>query len=421
MRRLLVSLVGAGLLAAALPAAAAPGDLDPSFSKDGAVTTFPLGGIATSVAIDHRGRVVVAGYTLDGEVDVAVARFRSGGVLDPDFGGGDGRIRVDLGGADYGLDLVVLPDDGIAVTGVTTRPDRERPFILRLGRRGAPTSTFGGGGVVRVNFDRPSQSASAIGLSAKGRFVIGGYVSNGTTTRSALARVMPDGSLDKGFAGDGRVVLDLSDGSEAIHDLLVLDGGQVVVAGEADVGLQPRFLVARLLGNGALDRDFGLGKGVTLTDIADGADVALAIARQNDGKLVLAGRAAKGDRHDWAVARYGGRGRPDPTFGGDGALVLKMTSASEEATGVVAQGARIVVAGRAQHGGSLDLAVARLKSGGGLDRTFSGDGVRYVDVSDGRTDAARAVALQPNGRIVAAGETWIGGSPRFAVVRLLAS
>jgi len=384
--------------------------------------TFPEGSIATAVAVDHEGRVVVGGHTLAGGVDVAIARFLPDGTRDTSFGQGDGRIRVDVGAADYGLDLIVLPDDGIAVTGVSidAKGRDDRPFVVQVGSRGAPSRAFGGDGIVIVDFARPSQATNAIALTPKGRVVVGGFASNGTTTRTAVARLLQDGRLDGGFSDDGRVLLDLSDGSEAVHDLLVLEDGRIVLGGEADVGLQPRFLLARLLGTGALDTSFGVEVGATRTDLARGADVALALTRQPDGRYVLAGRAANDDRNDWGVARYGARGRPDPTFAGDGSTVIRLTDAIEEATGVVPQGARLIVVGRARAQGTLDLAVARLKSGGVLDPTFGGgDGLATVDVA-GSTDAGRGVALQANGRIVVTGETWAGGSPRFLVARLLA-
>jgi uncharacterized delta-60 repeat protein len=420
MRRITISLVTACVLLAGRPAIAAPGDLDASFSGDGIATAFTDGSVATAVGIDPDGRIVVGGYTLRGGVDVAIARFLPDGTRDAAFGGGDGRIRIDVGANDYGLDIVVLPDGAIAVTGVSLDADggQDRPFVARVGPRGAPTAAFGGDGIAFVDFERPSQTTNAIAATPRGRLVVGGFMSNGTTTRTAVARLLLDGRLDRGFSGDGRVMLDLSDGSEAVHDLLVLPDGRIVLAGEADVGLQPRFLLARLLADGSLDTGFGLSRGRTLTDVAPGADAALALTRDRDGAYVLAGRAADEGRNDWAVARYGIRGRPDATFAGDGSTVVRLTDAAEEAADVVAQGRRLLVVGRIRRAGTMDLAVARLKNGGALDPTFGGgDGIATVDVA-GSTDAGRGIALQPNGKIVATGETWVDRTPRFLVVRL---
>lgn len=422
MRRATFPLVAVLVVLLAAPAGAAAGDLDTAFGGDGLVTTFPNGSIATAVALDADGRIVVAGYTLDGEVDVAVARFLADGAPDPTFGGGDGRVRLDLGGADYAFDLA-LDGGGMAIAGKRTTAHADVAFVVRLGHRGAPTSAFGGGdGVVTVDYGKRYQGASALAFTPKGRLVLGGFTSNGATSRSALARLLPDGSLDGSFSNDGRLTLDLSDGAEQANDLAVLDDGRIVAAGYAEVGLQPRFSLFRVLGSGVLDTTFGTAAGVTLTNLGPGADVANALALQPDGRLVLAGSAANGLGDDWGVARYGFRGRPDATFDGDGMLILAFTDAAEEATGVVPWGARLVLAGRAQGVTTGDdLTIVRLKSGGALDTTFGGDGVVRVDGGSAATDAAHAVAIQPNGKIVVVGETWRDKVPRFVVARLRSS
>ena len=61
---------------------AVPGKLDRSFSLDGRTTTFPQGATAWAVAIDAKGRILVAGSTLDAESDIALVRFRLDGNLD---------------------------------------------------------------------------------------------------------------------------------------------------------------------------------------------------------------------------------------------------------------------------------------------------------------------------------------------------
>ena len=72
---------------------------------------------------------------------------------------------------------------------------------------------------------------------------------------------------------------------------------------------------------------------------------------------------------------------------------------------------KIVVAGLASNGTGGDAAVWRLKPDGGdgslngaLDTTFDTDGVATFDSSD--EDHATAVAVQPDGNIVAAGQTF---------------
>ena len=81
---------------------------------------------------------------------------------------------------------------------------------------------------------------------------------------------------------------------------------------------------------------------------------------------------------------------------------------------------RIVVVGRIRRKDNDQFGVVRLKHNGAYDLKFSKDGRLVVDF-DGESDTARAVVLQPNGRIVVAGDASDRGSRRIGVARLLAS
>jgi uncharacterized delta-60 repeat protein len=406
-------------IAAAVPGRAGGGDLDRTFSGDGIVTTFGAGSRATAVAIDHDGRIVVAGYTLRHGVDVAVARLLPGGAPDTTFGH-DGRVRVDLGGADYAFDVAVLPDDGLAIAGQRTTSHGTKGFVLRLGRRGLPWAAFGGGdGTVFVGFGKPYQALNSIAISARGRIVVGGYTSNGSATRSALARLLPGGHFDAGFSGNGRLTLDVSPGAEQINDLVPGGDGRILAAGYAEAGLQPRFLVLRVLRRGTLDRGFGTDHGVTLTDLGAGADVANAVTLQPDGRIVVAGGAAAGRLGDWGIARYRVGGRLDPSFGRHGIRLVRGNDQPEQAEDVAAWGRRLVVAGILDGpSGGADIGVVRLRAGGALDGSFGGDGRIRLDLAGG-ADEATGVAVPSNGRVVVGGTGEWSGTFRMVVLRLL--
>jgi len=418
MRRSVLLLAVASVVTAAHPAIAAPGTLDPTFSHDGIATAFGAGSVATAVAVDHAGRTVVVGYTVDGHVDVAVARFRPDGTLDPSFSG-NGRVRMTLGAdAALAFDVAIAGDDGLAIAGRWTGGGVEDSFVLRLDPAGEPVAAFGVDGLATVNFGK-QESANAVAFAPSGAIDIGGYASNGITMRSALARLRPAGTLDPAFDGDGRFFLDLSAGAEQVNDLVVLPRGDIVAGGYAEYGTLPRFAMLRVHANGALATAFGHG-GVTRTDLGPGADIANAIAVTGAGGFVLAGSAANAGHGDWGIVRYTPRGLPDPTFGTGGVVILTWSAAPEAADNLVPIGGKLVVAGRIHRASTGDdVGVVRLRANGTLDPTFATSGVARVDVAGG-TDAAHGVTLQPNGKIVAAGETWSRGVPRFLVIRLTA-
>jgi uncharacterized delta-60 repeat protein len=405
------------LLSLSRPASAAPGSLDRTFSRNGIQTAFRAGGSAEAVAIDGQGRILVAGEAVDGSHDIAVARLLPGGRLDRSFGG-DGQVRIDLGGSDRALDVAAAPGGKIVVVGERTSARRSSWFVIRLRSGGARDRTFGGDGVVFTDLGRRFQGADAVAMQSKGRILVGGSISNGTTETWAFARYRSGGARDRSFGGDGRVVLSLSVSAEEVQDLAVTGTG-IVAAGYAERRFLPRFAVAKLHLDGTRARGFG-NRGVRLVDLGPGGDAAFGLAVQPDGKPVLAGYASAGGRTDWGVVRLTAGGRLDGGFGGDGIVTTPFTAAYEFAQAVAIQGnGRIVVAGSAHGpGGTDDLALVRYLPGGRIDGSFSGDGRAFFDPF-GENDAARDVLVHA-GRIVVVGESMAGGVQRMTILRVVA-
>jgi uncharacterized delta-60 repeat protein len=409
-RRVLLPLLAALPLLVPPVALAAPAVLDPTFGKDGIVAAFPHGGVATSVGIDDQHRVTVVGYTIERHPDVVVARFEPDGAPDRSFSR-DGRARFDLGGDDYAFAAALTPKGGVAITGRRTARE-DRIFVLRLNADGKRLRDFSGDGRLLVDTGTRQQSGNAIAFTPQGRLVLGGYLSSGIQARSVLVRVTPGGKLDRSFGGDGIGVYDIGRGTEVIDDLLVLPGGGVVAAGSAENSQQPRFMILRARSDGRLDRSFGRNRGATLIDVAKGADMATALAAAADGDYLLAGSS----HGDWAVAAIRPGGNPDLRFANDGHRVLSGGSSFERAAAVVAAGPKAYLIGTV-HADTYDLGVARLLHDGSLDPTFSGDG-RFRLNPAGTRDGGATGALQPNGKLLVAGQTWRRGTPRFLVARL---
>ncbi len=169
---------------------------------------------------------------------------------------------------------------------------------------------------------------------------------------------------------------------------------------------------------GDLDNSFG-GDGIVTSRFS--TDRALAI--QANGRIVVAGMRTSGGRDVFAVARYRTDGSLDGSFSADGKLTTRMPNRRcvGAAALAIAPGQRIVAAGRAGCAGGK-FAIARYLPSGRLDKTFSSDG--RVTTSFGqrcRFAQPGAVAMQANGRIVVAGraQCTVGGAPvaTFALAR----
>jgi uncharacterized delta-60 repeat protein len=414
----------AALVLALLPAAASaatPGKLDRFFSGDGKQTAFVHGATAFGVAIDAKGRIVVAGYTLRASTDFAIARFLPNGRPDHDFGGGDGRVTTNLGGTDYAFDVAIPKGGGIVVAGERDASRGSKVALVRYNASGGRDKDFGGGdGIVLTSFGKRYNGASALAVGANGNISVGGFTSNGSADRWALARYGPRGVLDKDFGKDGKITVALSASGEQINDLTIANGG-IVAAGYVEAGLTPRFAIARFGLRGGLDRDFG-HRGVNTVNVSNGSDIAYTLAQGPDGSFVTAGYAANGNRADWGLVRFGPRGRIDDTFSGNGIRVIQLGPQYEYAYGVTVQGnGRTVVVGRASRTGhGDDFGVFRLKVNGAFDESFGNGGKTYANFFS-QSDTARDVALQASGKIVVAGETTKHGVRRFGVARFIGS
>jgi uncharacterized delta-60 repeat protein len=174
---------------------------------------------------------------------------------------------------------------------------------------------------------------------------------------------------------------------------------------------------------GELDTSFGTGG----STVAFKFTTANAVAVQRDGKIVVAGQYQDDVDNDPAfyVGRFQSNGQPDPAFG-DGGMVITDFGASDWATGVAVQkNGRIVAAGITQGSGGSAVALARYTRSGHLDSSFGGDGVVVTDVTPDGLDYATGVVAARRGRLVVSGVVGQNAAPDFdgdmLAVRYLAS
>src|SRR5438132_696290 len=158
--------------------------------------------------------------------------------------------------------------------------------------------------------------------------------------------------------------------------------------------------------DGDLDPTFGTG-GMVMTDLNRSTDLANAVAIQSDGKLVVVGQTYKNNDYsdeDFAVTRYNTDGTLDNTFGRGGKVRTDFPGLAAVPSAVVIQpDGKIVVAGGAfpQFTFAGNFEVVRYNPNGSLDRSFGNGGIVTTTFPEG--SYAFDVALQPDGKIVAAG------------------
>ena len=175
----------------------------------------------------------------------------------------------------------------------------------------------------------------------------------------------------------------------------------------------------RLDSDGVLDPVFGDFLGRAVTDIAAN-DRAFALVRQPDGKLVAAGGCDTDSRIDSCLARYDTDGNLDASIG-VGGTVLVDAGGIDDHDGIyglaLQPDGKLVTAGFCDGETNIGFCLARYDASGSLDATFGTGGVVTTDINPEFDEEAFALALQPDGKLVAAGKCDGTSSSDFCLAR----
>jgi uncharacterized delta-60 repeat protein len=336
----------------------------------------------------------------------SVASAASAGSLDSTFSG-DGKVTTRFEpGSHFVGGLAIQPDGKILVAGRV----KGRFALARYNPNGTLDQTWGGDGLVETSLTRGTDGAQAVAVQANGKVVATGFAA-GKGGRFAVVRYKSDGRLDPTFSGDGVKATDFTKRLDEAFDVAIQADGKIVLAGCTRVGmfLGGRFAIARYTSDGKLDLTLG-GDGKVTTNFTTHNDCARGIAIQSDGKIVAAGGAAIFTflpESMFALARYNADGTRDSSFDGDGKLMTSFGTQEEQASGVAIQAdGKIVAAGHAgqtQFTTDTQFALARYDMSGTLDTSFDGDGLVLTNFTNGFDGADAGVAIQSDGKIVAAG------------------
>jgi uncharacterized delta-60 repeat protein len=380
----------------------ANGTLDTSFGGDGKVTTAVIDySQAVAVAIQSDGKIVAAGYGGPyPDSDFVLVRYLADGSLDPTFDG-DGILITDAGERDYLGDMQLQADDSIVIVGTSD----DHFLIARYDADGVLDPGFDGDGIATLDLGGEWGLASGVAIQSDGRILVSGWsTAVDYTSDFALVRYNSDGSLDTGFDGDGVVLTGYSDHEHA-YSVVVQADDKIVIGGDTSSARGYQIALVRYQSDGSLDTGFG-SNGIVTTDFGTGDDVynsAFALALQTDGKIVVGGSDSK-----FAVLRYNTNGSLDTGFDGDGIALPPVGSSIDEPQAAAVDSAGRLVVG-AYTGNYGDFALVRYTPNGTLDSTFGGDGIvttSFAGETGISNDYLEALAIQADGKILAAGSTW---------------
>jgi uncharacterized delta-60 repeat protein len=367
-----------------------------------------------TTTIQPNGKIVVGGWTdlgsRIGKTYFALARYAPSGSLDAKFGH-QGKVAsaigrpVGAGVSDHVFGLAVASDGKLVAAGDAYNGSNWDFALARYKANGALDPGFGSGGKVMTNFEVSDRALGVVvqpdGKTVAGGFGGGDFIHGGGDEFLALARYLPNGSLDSSFGSHGLVTYPDFGTSEDSFGLLLQADGKIVAA-NGDL--------VRYNADGSLDSSFGLNGRVT-TPGFDAAGIALQAA----GKIVAAGT---GPNCGFMLARYDSNGVLDSSFGTGGLVTTTIGSGCDATVSVALQpDGKIVAAGRTENASkNFDLALARYDPDGSLDTAFgTGGKVVSTHFSDAYAIGA-SVALQSNGKIVVTGGSF---SRKFRLARYL--
>lgn len=414
------------------------GAVDPFFTTGTGFT----GGYPKDAVIQSNGRIVVVGtFTgYNGNACGKIARLTTGGSYDLSLLDGSGFTGASV-------NAIAMQADGSFVIGgeFTAYDGFPCGNIVRVASNGWQDATYNPGGV------GANAAVEDIVLQADGKAVVAGYfISVGGVFAPRVVRLLTTGEVDPGFS--------TGTGPDAqVTDVALTSGGKVLIAGfftSVNGSSAPRF--TRLNGNGSVDGTFVVNSGAdyvvygmavrsddkvvitggfrmyngvlrqgialvntdgsTDTSFFAGSGVAKkvtwiarvqAIALQPDGKALVGGSfLGYNDKPASDLIRVNADGSHDPTFStGSIDHLVEVKAIAVQPDGKVVVGSTFGFAGSTSQG------ITRLTTTGAIDPTFfSGTGFN---------GEVRALALLPNGKILVAGNmTAYNGSACARVVRL---
>ncbi|MBL9158645.1 MAG: hypothetical protein JNJ70_14290 [Verrucomicrobiales bacterium] len=246
------------------------GAVDPNFSPE--VDQPDYGAFINCLAVQADGKIVIGGYFdhIDGQfVGPCIARLNADGTRDTTFSATTGYGSVDC--------LAIQADGKILVGGilVTLNGAARYQYLGRLNANGTLDTTFNPG--TQSVAAGPDGNVKTILVQEDGKILIRGNFStyNGTT-RSQLARINADGSLDASFAP----------GIDAYAMALQPDG-KILVSSYITTEHPQGYGLYRLLSDGTLDNNFTPTPGTSVGVFTD-SDIEH-IQVQSDGKIVIGG------------------------------------------------------------------------------------------------------------------------------------
>jgi len=389
---------------------------------------------ANSVTIDQNNNIIVAGYITNIQTNVtdyALARYLPTGDLDTTFNA-TGKVVTNFVSSNtnsYANSVTIDKSNNIVVAGYIINIQTNIAYyaLARYLPTGSLDTTFNSTGKVVTDFvsNNTNSYTNSVTIDNNNNIIVAGLISSVQTNVAdyALARYLPSGDLDTTFNFTGKVITDfVSNNTNSYATSVTIDqNNNIIVAGFVNgPGISNNdYALARYLPSGDLDTTFN-STGKVVTDfVSNNTDSYANSVRidQNNNIIVSGNVSGIGiSNSDYALARYLPSGDLDTTFNSTGKVITDFVSnnTNSYATSVtIDQNNNIIVAGYVYRSGTSnnEYALARYLPSGSLDTTFNSTGKVVTHFVSNTDSYINSVTIDQNNNIIVAGyvETRING------------
>jgi uncharacterized delta-60 repeat protein len=403
---------------------AQPGTLDVTFDSDGIVIDAPgdLHDVAYDVVAMPDNTILVCGVAQrNGRNSIFISRRFEDGSLDTNFGAEQGYTFFTIGEEAYGYAMGIDSQGRIYVCGLAY-PDFSQSVVVlvRTDASGLPDATFDGDGALELPIGTNDSEAKGLVVLPSDDVILAGSVVGDDFVRDAMfTRITQGGALDTGFGTDGFTIASGLGGESLLNDATVLSDGSIVGVGYTDVNFVQKTIFIKSNADGQLSDNFGTN-GILLPEIGTNDHSAWGVLASGNAFLVT-GMVWGTSESDIYVTMIREDGLYNPAFG-SGAPVLIDLNDYEVGFDLASANGQIYVCGTTGEpgfGSPRDFFVAKMNGAGVLNAAFGSGGATVTSIQTDFDDA-NALAIQPDGKLVAAGFTSgfsTGGDNEVAIVR----
>lgn len=393
------------------------GTLDPTFDGDGILQLdlMPNGDSGYDGLPTNDGRLYVCGYLDNGPQDGAfLTRLLDDGSTDPAFG----LVTLPSGSNGRAFRLAFAPDSAVYVCGYADTLGYETFTLWRVLASGAVDPAFGLNGRSSVQIGFSDARTRGLAVQADGKVVLAGYESAGFGRDGVLVRLLPDGSPDPGFSGDGIMVLTNFSDLDQLDAVTQLADGSIVAGGYAEVNGDDRALLVKVNTNGALDLSFGT-QGALTPSFSTSDSRVYGVAAMGTEVLAAGVMFNSLTSADLFLTKRASNGAADITFGTLGVAEIDVFDDDWMDDMELLADGRIVFTGytgSTAPGGDIDFLLGCYQANGQPDGGFGTNGIVVTETSP-NYEGGFGVCAQPDGKVVVVGFGGVIGNSSLVVLR----